>query len=89
MNWGRLKQWLAHFGVTLVGDWERARDGDPVHRGFHASGHVGGGELAELVELIGSRTLVPVHTEDPSWFKRFAGRIEVVLPERGGPISIA
>lgn len=89
VNWARLKQWLAHFGVTLVGDWERARDGDPAHRGFHASGHVSGRELAELVALIRPRTLVPVHTEDPSWFKRFEGSMEVVQPERGKPIEIA
>lgn len=89
VNWARLKQWLAHFGVTLVGDWERARDGDPAHRGFHASGHVSGREFAELVALIRPRTLVPVHTEDPSWFKRFEGSMEVVQPERGKPIEIA
>lgn len=88
VNWQRLKDWLGHFGVRLVGDWERAREGDPEHAGLHASGHVSGRELEELVRLIRPRLLVPVHTEHPEWFKRFEGTLEVVLPERGKPIEL-
>ncbi len=88
VNWRRLKEWLAHFGVRLVGDWERARLGDPEHVGLHASGHVSGAELAELVELIRPALVVPVHTEHPEWFRRFEGRIAVALPERGRPIEL-
>lgn len=83
VNWGRLKEWLAHFGVTLVGDWEKAKAGDAAHQGLHASGHASGPELAELIALIRPRTLVPVHTEHPEWFRRFADTMEIVLPERG------
>jgi ribonuclease J len=89
VNWRRLQQWLAHFGVRLVGDWERARDGDPEHAGLHASGHVSGSELAALVELIRPDLVVPVHTEQPEWFRRFEGRMRVELPQRGRPIEIA
>lgn len=88
VNWRRLKQWLAHFGVRLMGDWERARAGDAEHAGLHASGHVSGAELAELVALIRPRMVVPVHTEHPEWFRRFEGELEVVLPERGRPIEL-
>lgn len=88
VNWRRLKDWLEHFGVQLVGDYELAKAGDPAHRGFHASGHVSGTELAELVALIRPGMLVPVHTERPEWFKRFSDLTEVVLPERGRPIDL-
>ncbi len=87
VNWRRLKEWLAHFGVRLVGDFERARAGDPEHVVLHASGHVSSAELAELVELIHPQTLVPVHTERPDWFRRFAGSMEVGLTQRGRPIE--
>ena len=89
VNWRRLKEWLAHFGVRLVGDWERAKLGDPEHEGLHASGHASGPELAELIEIIRPGLVVPVHTEHPEWFRRFEGRMEVVLPLRGRPIDVA
>ena len=88
VNWRRLKDWLAHFGVRLVGDFERARAGDPDHLGLHASGHVSGPELAELVDLIRPALVVPVHTEHPEWFRRFEGRREIALPQRGRPIEL-
>ena len=83
VNWVRLKDWLAHFGVRLVGDWQRARDGDAEHQGLHASGHVSATELEELIRLIRPKMLVPVHTEHPEWFRRFEGELDVVLPRRG------
>jgi ribonuclease J len=88
VNWERLKLWLAHFGVRLVGDWQRARAGDPAHQGLHASGHVNARELEELIRLIRPRLVVPVHTQQPEWFRRFEGALEVALPERGKPIEL-
>jgi ribonuclease J len=89
VNWARLKRWLEHFGIRLVGDWQKAQAGVAEEAGFHASGHVSGSELAQLVELIAPQTVIPVHTEDPAWFRRFAGRMRVELPERGRPIELA
>ena len=88
VNWVRLKDWLAHFGVRLVGDWQRARDGDAEHQGLHASGHVSATELEELIRLIHPKMLVPVHTENPEWFRRFEGELDVVLPRRGRAIEL-
>lgn len=87
VNWGRLKRWLAHFGIRLVGDWEQARAGVREAAGFHASGHANGPQLQELIELIRPEVLVPVHTQQPEWFRRFADRMRVELPERGRPIG--
>src|SRR5438093_6578529 len=83
VNWGRLKEWLAHFDVRLVGDWQRAQAGDAEHAGLHASGHVSGPELAELIKLIAPQVVVPVHTEHPEWFRRLEGSIRIAIPVRG------
>lgn len=88
VNWLRLQQWLEHFGVRVVGDWKLARAGDPEHEGLHASGHVSASELEALIRLVRPRTLVPVHTARPEWFRRFAGELEVVLPQRGRAIDL-
>ena len=88
VNWERLKDWLEHFGVRLVGDWQRAREGDVEHEGLHASGHVSGVELEELIRIIRPQMLVPVHTEHPEWFRRFEGELQVELPVRGKPIVL-
>lgn len=46
VNWARLRRWLEHFDVRLIGDWEKAKAGTASEAGFHASGHISGHELA-------------------------------------------
>jgi ribonuclease J len=41
--------------------------GEPVQ--LHASGHAPGNQLVEMIETINPETLIPVHTENPQWFK--------------------
>lgn len=65
------------------------------HVGFryaqvHASGHAPMKDVEELVNDIGARKVVPIHTEDPSLFESFSkGRRETVqIPVKGRPITL-
>ncbi|KXA90844.1 hypothetical protein AKJ57_03450 [candidate division MSBL1 archaeon SCGC-AAA259A05] len=59
----RVHNWLRHFNLSM--------------KKAHASGHLSESQLEEMVETITPEMLLPVHTERPEWFKRFA----VNLPE--------
>jgi ribonuclease J len=60
----RLVNWLNHFGLKIVGGLPNAEKGP-----YHASGHIDGTALEELINEIGAERILPVHTEDPSWFQ--------------------
>jgi ribonuclease J len=81
----RLRNWLEHLGMTLVGDPE---GGD---EGLHSSGHASGPDLLEIIRTVSPRTLITVHTEEPEYFLtslRGEG-IKVILPELGQQIPLA
>ncbi|KXA95630.1 hypothetical protein AKJ65_01445 [candidate division MSBL1 archaeon SCGC-AAA259E19] len=59
----RVHNWLQHFDLKM--------------KKAHASGHLSESQLEEMIESINPEVLLPVHTEGPEWFKRFA----VNLPE--------
>jgi ribonuclease J len=59
----RLRNWVNHFGLTMAGDPSR-------EKGFHASGHIHGPGLEDLIRTIRPRYLLPVHTESPDFFDR-------------------
>ena len=52
----RVTNWMELYGF-----------GEPVQ--LHASGHAPGNQLAEMIETINPETLIPIHTENPQWFK--------------------
>jgi len=65
------------------------------HVGFryaqvHASGHAPMKDVEELVNDIGARKVVPIHTEDPSLFESFSKgrRGTVQIPVKGRPITL-
>lgn len=74
----RMTNWLAHFDINAELDHE------PIQ--IHASGHASGPEIQAMVDKIGPRTLVPIHTECPDAFSNEAG--DVIPPQKGTPISI-
>jgi ribonuclease J len=79
----RLCAWLDHFGLKKVGGLPGAEQGP-----YHASGHIDGPSLANLIEEIGARRIMPVHTENLSWFEeRWAGRL--VRAAEGVAVTIA
>lgn len=74
IDFNRLLSWIRHFRLDFCGG-ESSR--------FHASGHVHGPGLEELVAVVQPEFLIPVHTETPGFFKRFESTCRVVIPEKG------
>ncbi|MGQ9919554.1 MAG: exonuclease [Bryobacteraceae bacterium] len=75
----KVRNWISFFGFKLYGTLGRDRE----KSGFHASGHIHGPGIEELVETVRPEILIPVHTENPDFFERFDGRTRVVMPRRG------
>jgi len=80
----RIKNWIDYFGFELYGTLGRDRE----RSGFHASGHIHGAGIEEMVETIKPKVLIPVHTQDKEFFKRFEGTCKVILPERSKTLKL-
>ncbi|QGP92587.1 hypothetical protein MGLY_19730 [Neomoorella glycerini] len=80
----RVRNWIDFFSFQLYGTLGRDRE----KSGFHASGHIHGPGLEELVETIRPGLLVPVHTENRAFFRRFEGRCPVVFPQKGQSVAV-
>jgi len=46
----------------------------------HASGHISGPELKQVIEFINPKTLIPIHTEYPKIFQQFHKNVKIVKP---------
>ncbi len=71
----RLLAWAEFLSLDVVGVAEP---------GFHASGHMGSSDLTAMVQAIGARAVMPVHTLTPEFFQ--ADRL--LVPTPGHPIAI-
>jgi len=69
-----MDKWLEHFGLRR-------------HQ-IHASGHCTPKDLAEIINKIQPKKLIPVHTEHPELFKDLFGRLDVAMVEKGKPYSL-
>jgi ribonuclease J len=71
LDFDRLRAWIDHFGMSRAGLPLRELDGavPDEEQGLHASGHASADDIMELVRGIGPRTVVPVHTENPNYFR--------------------
>jgi ribonuclease J len=68
----RLHNWLEHFGFEVHGFEIVKKNGritPEFVKGFHASGHASRSDLTWAVETIDPDYIIPVHTENPAWFK--------------------
>ena len=69
----RLREWLRHFDIRSVGlpheRWQGIGGLPEEERGLHASGHASADDIMEFVRHINPRTVVPVHTENPGYFR--------------------
>ena len=68
----RLNNWLKHFGFQVYGFEIVEKKGKFVpefRKGFHASGHASKSDLIWAIETIDPDYIIPVHTENPDWFK--------------------
>lgn len=69
-----IRNWVEHFGFS--------------YHQVHASGHAPHRGVSDLVNRVGGRLVLPVHTERPDLFKRLAKNGRVVTPVKGRPISL-
>ncbi len=84
----RLRAWTARLGLQFRGD---PGDREELGRepGFHASGHIDGPGLLELVDTVRPRHLVVVHSRQPEWFhERLGGRLPVLTPLPGETVEL-
>lgn len=68
----RLNNWLTHFGFRTYGFEiinERGKVKPEFSKGFHASGHASKSDLRWAINTIDPDCIIPVHTENPGWFK--------------------
>lgn len=68
----RLNNWLKHLGFDIHGfeikeTEERIRP--EFTKGLHSSGHASKSDLQWAIDTIDPDYLIPVHTENPAWFK--------------------
>ncbi len=91
LDFKRLHAWLEHFKIAGVGlPREELKWKIPdAESGYHASGHASGPELLEIIRQIRPKALVPVHTENPDYFRsRLVGTgIDVRIPEEGQTLT--
>ncbi|ACA59324.1 beta-lactamase domain protein [Candidatus Desulforudis audaxviator MP104C] len=80
----KVRNWIDFFGFRFYGSLGREREGS----GFHASGHIHGPGIEEMVETIRPEILIPVHTENRDFFRRFEGTCRVVYPQKGESIVL-
>lgn len=80
----KVRNWIDLFGFKLYGSLGRERE----KSGFHASGHIHGPGIEELVESIKPEILIPVHTESRDFFRRFEDVCRVIYPQKGKSITL-
>jgi ribonuclease J len=69
-----VRNWVEHFGFS--------------YHQIHASGHAPMESVADLVNRIAAKRVVPIHTERPDLFPSFS-KAQVTLARVGKPISVA
>ncbi len=85
----RLRNWLNLFQMQPVGVPEADTGKVPdEEKGFHASGHITGPNLLELVRTIDPHLVIPVHTKNPEFFGKNIEPDKLHLPTKGSPIIL-
>ncbi len=71
-----IRNWIDHLGFS--------------YSQLHASGHAPGREVKELVQEVSAAEVVPIHTEEPEFFKSFEkkGAWRLRVPKKGEPMAL-
>ncbi|MFH8080341.1 MAG: MBL fold metallo-hydrolase [Candidatus Aenigmatarchaeota archaeon] len=72
IDFERLKNWINRFGLEMYT--------------IHASGHANYNEIGSLIEKIGAKKVVPIHTEHPFMFENFTKNL--IIPSYSEPIEL-
>lgn len=85
----RLRNWLNLFRMQPIGVPD-AETGKPpaAEQGFHASGHITGPNLLELIDTIDPQFVIPVHTQSQEFFKRNIEAKKLRIPAKGIPVVL-
>jgi len=85
----RLLNWLKLFEMRPAGvpDVETGKPPEE-EKGFHASGHITGPDLLELIATINPQVVIPVHTENREFFRRNIEPKKLRVPAKGVPIIL-
>jgi ribonuclease J len=85
----RLRNWLNMFHMRPIGvpDAHTGKVLDSEQR-FHSSGHIAGPDLLELIETIDPQFVIPIHTENPEFFKKNIDSKKLRIPTKGIPIIL-
>ncbi len=74
INYTVMQNWIRHFNLLF-------------HQ-LHASGHASKEEIANIINTIKPKKVIPIHTEYPNLFKTIAGKNDVELPIIGSILQI-
>jgi mRNA degradation ribonuclease J1/J2 len=66
------------FGMEIEG-LEKINKDWYIIPGYHCSGHATPTQLDEIVRALNPEIIIPVHTQDRTWFTRFDDISEVVV----------
>ncbi len=69
-----MNNWLRHFGLQF-------------HQ-IHASGHCPSKDLAQIINRVNPKRLVPIHTEHPELFKKLFKNIDVKIVQKEVPYAL-
>ncbi len=69
-----IRNWVDHLGFT--------------YHQIHASGHAPMAKVGYLVQNIGAKSVIPIHTERPYLFSSFGRGNKVVLPKWGNDVTL-
>lgn len=91
----RLWNWLQALNLKPIGfrlpdSSQGAENPKPVfEKKYHASGHISGEELIEVIQRIRPEYVIPVHTERPQYFVEHLGEeFQIIQPEEGKAILL-
>ena len=76
VEYDRFINWLDHFGL-------------PIYH-IHSSGHIFPDDLRWVISEIGSEKLIPIHTEHPRMYAKWASKLvnTVAIPEPNGTLEV-
>jgi ribonuclease J len=85
----RLRNWLELFQMQLVGlpDAETGKVPEE-ERGLHASGHITGPGLLDVISTINPQFVIPVHTENQEFFRQNIASDKLRVPTKGIPVVL-